>query len=165
VLVLFRLRSHLNPVALVVIGAVSAALGRYLLAEACRRLRGRLSKKRADNLAGAKKFLTSSRRGSIVGLVLFAVSPIPSAQLFEAAGFIDVPLRPLVAIFFGGRVVSYALYVGGASAVKNTSFGHLISSSLTSPVGIAVQLAALAAVVALTHIDWAKLAARRHPHA
>jgi membrane protein YqaA with SNARE-associated domain len=160
-LVLFRLHSHLNPIALVLIGALAAGAGRYVLAEACRHLRGRLSKRRADNLAAAKKALTSSRRGSIVALALFAISPIPSAQLFEAAGLMDVPLFPLTAVFFAGRLVSYAIYVGGASAVKNTNFGRLFSASLTSPVGIAVQLAMLAGVLALTHLDWAGITARR----
>jgi membrane protein YqaA with SNARE-associated domain len=156
VLVLFRLRSHLNPVALVIVGALAAGLGRFLLAEACRRLRGRLSEKHTANLTAAKKALTSSRRGSLVGMALFAISPIPSAQLFEAAGFMDVKLVPLVLIFFVGRLASYAFYVAGASAVKNTDFGRLVSSSLTSPVGVAIQVVLLLGVVALARVDWAK---------
>jgi membrane protein YqaA with SNARE-associated domain len=163
VLVLFRLRSHLNPVALVVIGAVAAGLGRFLLAEACRQLRSRLSQKRTANLAAARQALTSSRRGSLVGLALFAISPIPSAQLFEAAGLMDLALAPLVVVFFAGRLVSYAIYVGGASAVKNTDFGHLLASSLTSPVGVGVELLLLAGVVALTHVDWARRLGRPRP--
>jgi membrane protein YqaA with SNARE-associated domain len=161
VLVLFRLRSHLNPVALVVIGAASAAVGRYILAEACRHLRGRLSTKRTENLAAAKKVLLSSRTRSVFGLALFALSPIPSAQLFEAAGLMDVAVLPLVGIFFGGRLVSYAIYVAGASAVKGTNFGRLFAASLTSPLGVGIQIAMLAGVVALTHLDWVKFATAR----
>jgi membrane protein YqaA with SNARE-associated domain len=160
VLVLFRLRSHLNPVALVVIGALAAATGRYLLAEVCRHLSGRLSKKRTENLQAAKKVLLSGRVSSIVGLALFAVSPVPSAQLFEAAGLMAVPLVPLTALFFVGRIVSYSLYVVGASAVKNTNVGRVLTSSLTSPVGIAIEVAMLAGVVALTRVDWVSLASR-----
>jgi membrane protein YqaA with SNARE-associated domain len=155
-LVLFRLRSHLNPVALVVIGALAAASGRYLLAEASRHLRGRLSKKRTENLEAAKEVLLSSRARSIVGLALFAVSPVPSAQLFEAAGLMNLPLRPLTGLFFIGRLVSYSLYVVGASAVKNTNFGRVLTASLTSPLGIALEVAMLAGVVALTHVDWTR---------
>jgi membrane protein YqaA with SNARE-associated domain len=163
ILVFFRLRSDLNPVALVLIGALAAGCGRYLLAEACRHLRGHLSERRTANLAAAKGALTSSRFGSLAGLALFAISPIPSAQLFEAAGLMDVSLLPLIAMFFTGRLVSYSLYVAGASAVKDTNLGKMFAASLTSPVGIAVQVAMLGAVVALTHIDWAKVVAhRRH---
>ena len=156
VLVLFRLRSHLNPFALVAIGAVAAGLGRWLLAAACRRLRDRLPAKQTANLTAARDALTSSKRRSLVALALFAISPIPSAQLFEAAGLMDVALAPLVLVFFAGRIVSYSIYVAGASAVKNTSFGHLVASSLTSPLGVAVQLLLLAAVVALTRVDWSR---------
>ena len=42
ILVFTRLHWHLNPVALVVIGAVAAASGRYLLARGARRFSGRL---------------------------------------------------------------------------------------------------------------------------
>lgn len=162
-LVLFRLRSHLNPVALVIEGAIAAGSGRYLLAEACRRLRGHLSPRRTANLTAAKDALTSSRGRSVVGLAVFAISPIPSAQLFEAAGLMDVALAPLVAIFFVGRLVSYSLYVTGASALKHTTFGHVFESSLTSPLGIAIEVVMLAGVVALSHIDWAsRLGGRQH---
>jgi len=62
----------------------------------------------------------------------------------------------VVLIFFAGRLVSYAFYVGGASAVKHTDFGRLVSSSLTSPLGVAIQVILLVGVVALARVDWAK---------
>ena len=81
VMVLFGLHSHLNTAALVLLGALAAALGRFVLASTCRRLRGRLSAKHAANLAVAKEHLTGNRTRSLVGLGLFALSPVPSAQL------------------------------------------------------------------------------------
>jgi membrane protein YqaA with SNARE-associated domain len=156
VLILFRLNSHLNPVALVVLGALAAGSGRFLLAEGSRRLRGRLSTKRAASLAAAKDALTRSRGRSIVGLALFALSPIPSAQLFVGAGLLDVAIAPLVAIFFAGRLVSYSIYVAGASAAKHSSAGRLVTSSFTSPLGITIQVGLLVAVVLLARVDWSK---------
>jgi len=161
VLVLFRLRSDLHPVVLVVLGAAAAAMGRSLLALGCRLVRNHLSPERRANLTAAREFLTANRTRSVLGLLLFALSPIPSAQLFEAAGLMDVPLPPLVMTFFAGRLVSYSLYVIGASAVKKTNLGNLLVSSLTSPWGIAVQVAFLAGVVALAHIDWSGRMVRR----
>jgi membrane protein YqaA with SNARE-associated domain len=156
ILILFRLNSHLNPVVLVLLGALAAGSGRFLLAEGSRRLRGRLSAERAASLTAAKNALTRSRGRSIVGLALFAFSPIPSAQLFVGAGLLDVPILPLVAVFFTGRLVSYSVYVAGASAAKNTSAGRLVTSSFTSPVGIAIQIGLLVAVVLLARVDWSK---------
>jgi uncharacterized membrane protein YdjX (TVP38/TMEM64 family) len=157
VLVFFRLDQHLAIVPLVALGAVAAAGGRLLLALASRRLRGHISARRTANLAAAGKVLTRDRKRSFVGLLLFALSPVPSAQLFEAAGLIAVTLLPLTLAFFAGRLVSYSLYVGGASAAAGTNVGHLITSSFTSPLGIAVQLLLVAALVGLTRVDWVGL--------
>jgi hypothetical protein len=81
---------------------------------------------------------------SIVGLGLFALSPVPSGQLFVAAGLMRVALLPLTVAFFAGRVVSYTIYVTGASAIKDT-FGDQVIDSLTSPLGIALQLCSASA--------------------
>jgi hypothetical protein len=95
---------------------------------------------------------------------LFALSPVPSAQLFEAAGLIGVRLVPLTAAFFAGRIVSYSIYVAGAGAAKHTSAGALVTSSLTSPWGIAVQVALLVGIAGLTRIDWAGRLGRHDHH-
>lgn len=71
----------------------------------------------------------------MAGLALFAVSPVPSAQLFEAAGLMSVRLLPLTAAFFVGRTVSYAFYASGAEMVRDTDTGHVLLSWLTSPWG------------------------------
>ena len=161
VLVFFALNGGEAVAPLVLIGAVAAASGRLLLALGFRRLRRHVSDRQRANLEAAGKVLGHDRRRSVVGLALFAVSPLPSAQLFEAAGLIGVALRPLTAAFFAGRIVSYALYVGGAHAAAHTSAGQLVRSSFTSPWGIALQIALLAGLVALTRIDWVGLQ-RRH---
>ena len=59
---------------------------------------------------------------------------------------------------FAGRVVSYSLYVAGASAVKKTNVGDMVTDSLTSPWGIALQLVMLIGVVAIGRIDWRRFA-------
>ena len=162
-LVFFRLNSHLAPVPLVVLGAISAAGGRLLLAAVFTRLRDRLSARQRANLDAAGKVLQRDRKRSAAALGLFALSPVPSAQLFEAAGLLGVSLLPLTAAFFVGRTVSYSLYVAGASAAKHTSVGSLVASSFTSPWGIAVQVILLLCIAGLARIDWAgRLARREH---
>jgi uncharacterized membrane protein YdjX (TVP38/TMEM64 family) len=156
-LVFFRLQSGLNPVVLVLGGAVAATLGRSLLALACRRFRTRIPPERIANLGAAKEALTQTKAGPLAGVALFAVSPLPSAQLWEAAGLVDVPLRPLALAFFSGRLVSYSVSVAGASAVKHTELGEILVASFKSPLGVVVQLAMLGGVFALDRVDWAKL--------
>jgi nucleotide-binding universal stress UspA family protein len=57
--------------------------------------------------------------------------------------------------FFCGRLVSYSLYVGAASAASE-SLGTIVRDSLTSPIGIALQLLMLAALTLLLRVDWSR---------
>jgi len=159
VLVFFRLNSDLPAVPLVLLGAVAAASGRFVLATVTRHFRGRFSAERRANLQAAEEVLLGSRTKAAAGLGLFAISPIPSAQLFVAAGLLTVPLLPLTAAFFAGRLVSYSLYVAGASAAKD-SLGQVLGDVIGSPLGIALQLVMLAGLVLLFRIDWAAILAR-----
>lgn len=156
ILVFFRLQSDVTAIPLVMIGAVAAASGRLVLAFASRRLRHRLSARRLEHLAAARAAVSDGPKRSAVGLGLFALSPLPSAQLFIAAGLVAAPIVPLTIAFFAGRIVSYTIYVAAASAATH-SLGSIVANSFTSPVGIALQVALLAALVALVRVDWAAL--------
>jgi membrane protein YqaA with SNARE-associated domain len=158
-LVFFKLNSDLAAVPLVVGGAVAAASGRLVLAEASHRLSGRFSPARRAHLAAAERALTGNRRRAAGGLALFALSPVPSAQLFVAAGLLGVRLLPLTVVFFAGRLVSYSIYVGGASLASDR-LGDTLTGAFTSPLGIALQILMLAGLVALVRVDWLRVLAR-----
>ncbi|HEY2334145.1 MAG TPA: hypothetical protein VGH58_03945 [Solirubrobacterales bacterium] len=147
-LVFFSLDFDLPAVPLVLGGAVMAALGRFTLANCARRLRPRFSSARLAHLDRTQTALTADRTRTVVGLGLFAISPLPSGQLFTAAGLMTVPLVPLTAAFFAGRLVSYSVYVSVAS-VAQRNLGSLVLDSLTSPLGVALQLLMLIGVTLL----------------
>jgi uncharacterized membrane protein YdjX (TVP38/TMEM64 family) len=163
VLVFFRLQSNLAAVPLVIVGALAAASGRLVLAHGSRRFRGRLSEERIQHLEAARDAIAGGRKRAIGGLALFALSPIPSAQLFVAAGLVAVPLVPLTAAFFAGRIVSYTIYVSAASAAKD-SLSSILESTFSSPLGIALQLVMLGGLVLLLRLDWADILTRRLGH-
>ena len=163
IIVLYGLNTRLPVPGLVLVGALAAASGRYLLAHAFRLLANRLPEKTRRNLAAARKLLLRRKRNAIVGLGLFVISPLPSAQLFEAAGLARVGLLPFTAAFFAGRVVSYSIYAVAAQRLRETSLGDVFRRNLTSPVGLALQFAMLGALVVLTQIDWERHL-RRNPH-
>jgi hypothetical protein len=142
VLVFFYLDFDLPAAPLVAGGAVAAASGRFLLATGCRRLRPRLSPARLAHLDRAQAALGANRLRTAAGLGLFALSPVPSGQLFVAAGLMTVPLLPLTAVFFAGRLVSYSIYVGVAT-IAERNLGSLVVDALTSPLGMALQIAML----------------------
>ena len=160
VLVALTLNYDLASAPLIAVGAVAAASGRFVLANATRQLRPRLSSERRRHLAAAEEALLDHRARAVGALGLFALSPVPSGQLFVAAGLMRVSLLPLTAAFFAGRVVSYTIYVTGASAIKDT-LGDEVLESFTSPVGIVLQLAALAALVLFLRLNWAEILGSR----
>jgi len=132
-LVFLELQWDVNSVGLVLAGAVGAATGRFVLATTFRHFRYRLSPARRESLGVVAERLTEHRGRAVAGLALFAVSPLPSAQLFEAAGLLAVPLVPLTVAFFVGRVVSYSLYV--AIAGHNRYFAGLQHAPLPVDLG------------------------------
>lgn len=142
--------------AVVVTAALAAASGRYLLALAFRLFGDHLPAKMRGNLRAAQQALQRNRRNMILALGLFALSPLPSAQLFEAAGLARVRLPLFTAAFFCGRIVSYSIYALTATGIKQSSLGEAFRASFTSPAGIAIQIAMIGLLVLLVRIDWAK---------
>jgi hypothetical protein len=147
-LVLFSLNFDLPTVPLVLGGALAAASGRFILASATRRLRPRFSAARLARLSRAQATLTGNRPRAVAGLGLFALSPVPSGQLFVAAGLMTVRLRPLTAAFFAGRLVSYSIYVSVAS-IAERNIGSIALDALTSPLGMGLQIAMVVGLAVL----------------
>lgn len=158
VIVLFGINSNLPLAGLVPVAALASSSGRYLLALGFRTFAGSLSEKTRANLAAARAAFERQKHGGLLALVFFAVSPLPSAQQFGAVGLAGVRILPFTLAFFAGRLVSYTFYAGSAQyLVTQTSLGEAFRDTLTSPVSIAVQVAMLAALVALAKVDWVKV--------
>lgn len=154
VLVFFRFRYPEIPApALIVAGALAACAGRLLLAMAFRRFSARLPPKRRESLEVLGHVLGEQRAGLFASFALFAIAPLPSAQMFEAAGLARIRLRPLLAAFLLGRLLSYSIYIGAASAAHD-SLSRLFDRGLFSPQAIATQLIGVAALVAIVLVDW-----------
>jgi membrane protein YqaA with SNARE-associated domain len=156
-LVFARLQWHLNPFALVPIGVATATLGRYVLAHAARALAERVPARYRANLEDLRARLVEHRRGALAAAALFLVSPLPSAQLFVAAGLVRIRLLPLAAAFALGRCVSYSLYVGGA-VLAERSLRSVLGQFWGSPWALALQLVMLAALTALPLVPWRRRA-------
>lgn len=155
-LVFFSLNTSLNPLEIVVIGAICAGTGRYLLARATRLFRYRISEKSRENLEAAQRVITQNTSRKLFTLLLFIVSPLPSAQLFEAAGLLNVKLLPLTLAFFSGRIITYNFYVFGSHTLKTSALGELFAREFSSAWAITFQLLMIAGLVALTRVDWRK---------
>ncbi len=105
--------------------------------------------------------LEHNRARGILGFALFALSPLPSAQLFEAAGLTGVRLLPFTLAFFASRLVSYTIYAGSAKAVQHLTLAEAFRQNLTSALGLLAQAVMLAGLVGLMRVNWAKVLANR----
>ncbi len=156
VLVFFRLSFGLAAVPLVVIGAVSAALGRFVLASGTRHFRGACRRSASATSTPPRRSSPATAAAPPPGSACSRSPRSPRRSCFVAAGLMTVPLVPLTVAFFAGRVVSYSIYVGVASLAAG-SLGDVFVDSLTSPLGIALQLLMLGALVLLVRIDWVRI--------
>jgi hypothetical protein len=134
-------------------GAGAATAGRFVLARAFRRFGRKLPAKRTESLEVLGRAVAQSKGGLVSTFLFFVFAPVPSAQMFEAAGLAKVRLGPLLAAFFIGRLVSYSLYVGAASAARS-GLEKLFQNGLTSPQAIATQLISIALLVVFVKVDW-----------
>lgn len=141
-LVFASLQWHLNPWFLVPYAVLWAGAGRYALARVLRRFRRRLPRRYVEGLSIALERLRERPRRAFAIAGLFVLSPLPSAQLFCAAGLLNLPLAPLTGWFMAGRLVTYSLYVAGASAADIT-LRSVLGDVWGSPWMVALQLALL----------------------
>ena len=156
-LVFFLFHYYANPVALVILGVVSATIGRAILAWYFRKFSHLVPTRFSRNMEYAGRYFTDHASKRFAFLTLFFFSPISSAQLFEAAGLMKtINLKPLLAAFAAGRTFTYSTYVTGAAAIAATNFGELLIQELKSPWAIAVQIAMITALIAVGSIDWKK---------
>ena len=157
-LVFFNFRYDLNPALLILVGILAAVAGRAGLFELFRKFRRFLPKGYLANMAKLGHYLEESKGRFFAILALFFISPLSSAQLFEAAALMNrMRLKPLLFAFATGRLFSYSFYVFGSTQLKSTSIGQIIEDQITSPLAILIQLLMIFGVIALGNIDWKHL--------
>jgi membrane protein YqaA with SNARE-associated domain len=152
VIVLYSLNTALPMPLLVVSAGLAAALGRYVLARLSRLLVHRFPAKIRRNLEAAQQLIERRRSGQALGLTLFVFTPLPSAQLFEAAGLAGVRLWPCVLAYFLGRLGFYTSYAFAARQVQASGF----ADKLASPGAIAIQVLVIVVLVLLIRTDWSR---------
>ena len=154
IIVFFLITKDLNPALSVIIAALAAGSGRYLLALGTRALRNYIPEKARENLYDAGVVFDENQNRRYGLIVLFVISPLPSAQLFEAAGLMQMNLKRLTLAFFSGRIVTYSIYAAGAATLKTTDFGAVLTKALKSPFAWAIEIASLALIILIAKVDW-----------
>lgn len=157
ILIFFLINYDSNPAALVFLGVLAATAGRGFLAWYFRKFSHLVPTRFSKNMEYAGQYFQKDSTKKYSILAIFLISPISSAQLFEAAGMMKtIALKPLLAAFAVGRSISYTAYVTGAAVVVASNFGDVIVHELQSPQAIATQFAMIIGLIALGSVDWKK---------
>lgn len=154
IIVYFLITRDINPAVAVLVAAVSAGSGRYLLAIGTRRLRNYIPENARKNLFDAGVVFDENERRRYGLIALFIVSPLPSAQLFEAAGLMHLNLKRLTLAFFSGRIITYSFYAASASTLKTTDFGKVLTKAFLSPYAWALEIISILLIYLIAKIDW-----------
>ena len=147
-----------DPLALALVGATGATIGRMILKRASGAFRRFAPAERRTRLDAIGSYLNSKRYGYAAASFLFAATPLPSNMLFVAYGLMGAKSAGLYAGFWAGRAVSYYVMIS-VGAVVLTPLLEMFEDRL---VGILVaDGAGVAAVVLFASIDWPLLLSER----
>jgi membrane protein YqaA with SNARE-associated domain len=155
VLALFHVLYHPPLLLLTIGGAAMSALGRVGLALLSRRFRQLLSANDRRNAEALSAFVNRHRRWREAIVFGYCLGPFPSNALFVAAGVGRVPLLPVTIAFFLSRCIADTFWVWTAKHVSDNA-GGLFVKPLTDWKAIALQIAALVAIVLFFRLPWAR---------
>lgn len=147
---------------LAIVGAVSATLGRSVLAKLSQVvLRQKFIKdKTRKNIDVIRKKLEGKKLVTSASMLLFAFSPFPSSQLFIAYGLTKLKLRYVVIPFLIGRLCSYTFFAFSAQKLTATFFPFNFKSMMSSYFIIG-QVLGVIIIYFFTQIDWNELLTNR----
>jgi uncharacterized membrane protein YdjX (TVP38/TMEM64 family) len=133
-----------------------ATLGRMVLAKISKRyIRPRLSEKSQKNMEALGSFLTNNKRFSIPLVFAYAFLPIPSNQIFIAAGLSGVGVELISFSFMMGRLVSYTFWVKMADHMTDRVNGAFMGDAL-SVRNIILEVVGVFLLILIMKIPWSK---------
>ena len=143
-----------NILALSIVGASGALVGRIILMYISRFFRRFMGTERKSNLDLLADFLKKKKYGYFSASFIFAITPLPSNLLFMAYGIMRVKNISLFAGFWLGRAIAYYVMIS-ISTVTLKPFLELFDDSL---VGILItDIGSIVMIVIFACINWNKL--------
>ncbi|MBI4038905.1 hypothetical protein HY384_03015 [Candidatus Daviesbacteria bacterium] len=160
VLAFFVYKYDLMLIPVVLIGASCATLGRIILAAISDKyFRRILSKDSQANYLSIGQYLNSHQSVTVPLIITYAFFPIPSNDVFIAAGFAKVNVKLLAMSFFVGRLISYTFWVS-----LTQKFGDglvdIFSRHYSRGWPIAIEIAGLLILYFIGKIAWKKVLAK-----
>ncbi|AJY11343.1 hypothetical protein K6W16_13235 [Burkholderia dolosa] len=153
-----------NPFVFAVVAAGAATTGRVVLSTFARSwVRSRwMRASDRENIDIAARWLRQHQTLTAGAFFFYALSPLPSNNLFIAYGLSGLPLRIIAAAFFIGRVATYAIWAHvGRFASQQLDVESQIEGGYLGGYFVVTQLLLLALVFVLAKLDWRALIDKR----
>lgn len=155
VLVSFRaLDPTLDPLALAIVGASGATLGRFVLLQASSYFRRFLGAERKTSLEKIGNYLRSKKIGYFLASFVFAATPLPDNMLFITYGLMKAKSAQIYIGYWLGRLVAYYLMLS-ASELVLTPFLKIFEERYLGV--LFIDVASIAVLVLFASINWSLL--------
>jgi hypothetical protein len=155
VLAFFRIKFGLPLLALAIGGSIVSAVGRWALAKGSALYSRRFMQKQESDLLVLGEFLDDHRQH--VGLTTFAytLTPLPSNNLFIAAGMVGIQLTWVFVGFLSGRLIANTILVWTTDKAFR-HFEDVLKTGFNSWEAIVFQSLSVGSIVLLAFVPWAK---------
>ena len=137
---------------------VASTGGRCVLAFASSRWgRKLLSPQERQNVSALGTWL-NQRAGwrKTLAVFLYSMGPIPSNQIFIAAGLANAWIQPVATGFFVGRLLSYPFFAATSKGI-NDRFDNIFMRAWRDPKTLVLELLSMGVIIAFTKIDWRRV--------
>lgn len=157
VLAFSYLHYHLLLIPTVIVGASFATLGRIVLYYMAKKyFHVFFSQTSKKNFTAIGNYLNKRKHITIPLLIAYAFFPIPSNQVYIAAGLADFDIRVMASCFFIGRLISYTFWVSAAK-ITVSSLDLIFLKHISKTQTILIDILGFILLYAFSMINWKKL--------
>jgi hypothetical protein len=155
VMAFFYIQFDLPLLMLTIGGAIVSACGRLVLSRASAWTRRALPAASQRDLDELGAFLDERRHVLAPTAFLYALTPLPTNNLFVAAGLAGVSIAHVVAGFLAARMIADTVFVWTTERVFD-DLQDVFEGAYGNWLGIAIQAASLTSIVLLYKLPWAR---------
>jgi hypothetical protein len=155
VMAFFYIRFDLPLLPLTIGGALVSGLGRLLLARGSGWFSTRFMPSKQGDLQFLGRYLERYRRAAAPATFVYTLSPLPTNNLFIAAGMVGMNMFWVLMGFWAGRIIADTFWVWTTERVFS-SLEDVFTGAFSSPLAIALQIASAAVLVVLYLLPWSR---------
>lgn len=155
VLAFFYIKFDLPLLVLTICGAIVSGFGRLALAKGSAWFSHHYMTEKRDDLAMLGRYLERNRRVAAPATFLYTLTPLPTNNLFIAAGMVGVNLAWVLMGFWAGRIIADTFWVWTTKQAFD-SLGAVFEGAVGTRWAIGLQILSAVSIVLLYALPWAK---------